>query len=72
MAVYQGEQSLLDAALGSCRPCGFSLHNVGNHVLALRFRGIDVDSFDLLTVTISEIRERCHVIRAFMESLVDF
>lgn len=70
--LYTGRQSILDAALGGYRFMGFALADSGSGTLELRFRLSTLTRYDMLTVTVSEIRDFCYAFQAFLEGLADF
>jgi len=70
MAVYTGGQSIVDAALGQYRNLGFSLVEAADHRLALRYKGVELERYNQLTITVETIRRQCHVFQTFVERLM--
>ena len=70
MAVYTGGQSIVDAALGRYRSLGFSLVEKADHGLALQYKGVELDCYNQLTVTVETIQRQCRMFQTFVERLM--
>jgi len=59
MAKYKNYQSILDTALGEYAEQGFSLKEVGDHILELSFKGKGIANFSSSGATFDGIKEEC-------------
>lgn len=59
MAVYKGNQSILNAALGDFAVYGFSLAELDDHTTVLYYNGIKTAVFNQDQLTIPVLHESC-------------
>lgn len=59
MAIYEGLQSILNAALGEYHSKGFSLVEQGDHTLSLFYKDERIGYFSQIGMTIMALHKAC-------------